>query len=155
MDSGPLICSYVIENLSWEFGFWFVSIPLGMTVIMVFFFVPEVSQLALGCDGYETVVHIQQTTFNRVEAVRHAAKRDADRSSLEKPSADAEVESVDRVSQPRPPTYVSQLKIWHGTFTDESIWKIFLRPFPFLLSPVVRTYRHEKGRWESNSPRCV
>lgn len=39
---GPLICSFVIQNLSWEFGFWFVSIPLGMTVIAVFFFVPEV-----------------------------------------------------------------------------------------------------------------
>ena len=46
---GPLICSYVIQNLSWEFGFWFVSIPLGMTVIMVFFFVPEVCPLWYNC----------------------------------------------------------------------------------------------------------
>lgn len=42
---GPLICSYVIQNLSWQFGFWFVSIPLGLTVLAVFFFVPEVSAL--------------------------------------------------------------------------------------------------------------
>ena len=40
---GPLICSYVIQNLSWQFGFWFVSIPLGLNAIAVFFFVPEVS----------------------------------------------------------------------------------------------------------------
>lgn len=38
------------------------------------------------------------------------------------------------------PSYLSQLKIWHGTFTDVSMWKIFLRPFPFLLSPVVRSF---------------
>ena len=46
MHSGPLICSYVIQNLSWEFGFWFVSIPLGLTVIMVFLFVPEVRSVS-------------------------------------------------------------------------------------------------------------
>lgn len=46
---GPLICSFVIQNLSWEFGFWFVSIPLGMTVIAVFFFVPEVRVAASPC----------------------------------------------------------------------------------------------------------
>ncbi|CDO77295.1 hypothetical protein BN946_scf184753.g45 [Trametes cinnabarina] len=51
---GPLICSYVIQNLSWEFGFWFVSIPLGMTMIMVFFFVPETWFLFL-THGMQTV----------------------------------------------------------------------------------------------------
>lgn len=40
--SGPLVCSYVIQNLTWEFGFWFISIALGLNVVMVFFFVPEV-----------------------------------------------------------------------------------------------------------------
>ncbi|KAI0756085.1 MFS general substrate transporter [Daedaleopsis nitida] len=116
---GPLICSYVIQNLSWQFGFWFVSIPLGLTVIMVFLFVPE-------------------TTFDREEAVRRLKKCVNDESSMKKSmSEDADVESVDRSSQtPSPPSYISQLKVWHGTFTDESIFKIFLRPFPFLLSPV-------------------
>ncbi|RPD64562.1 MFS general substrate transporter [Lentinus tigrinus ALCF2SS1-7] len=121
---GPLICSYVIQNLSWEFGFWFVSIPLGMTVIGVFFFVPE-------------------TTFNRQEAIRMSKKRETDRSSVDKEKPEVseaeDVESMgDRSSSPlpAPPSYPSQLKIWHGSFTDESIFRIFLRPFPFLLSPV-------------------
>ncbi|PIL28608.1 MFS general substrate transporter [Ganoderma sinense ZZ0214-1] len=34
------------------------------------------------------------------------------------------------------PTFLSQFKIYNGTFSDETIWRIFLRPFPFLLSPV-------------------
>ncbi len=38
----PPVCSYVIENLTWEFGFWFVSIALGIATVMVFLFVPEV-----------------------------------------------------------------------------------------------------------------
>ena len=39
---GPLLNSYVIQNLSWQMGFWFVSIPLGICLFLVFFFVPEV-----------------------------------------------------------------------------------------------------------------
>ncbi|TFK80890.1 MFS general substrate transporter [Polyporus arcularius HHB13444] len=116
---GPLICSYVIQNLSWEFGFWFVSIPLGMMVIMVFFFVPE-------------------TTFNRQEAKRLSKKRLSDRSRVEKSDGsevELDVESIGGCSS-TPPSYISQLKIWHGSLTDESIFKLFLRPFPFLLSPV-------------------
>ncbi|KAI0779033.1 MFS general substrate transporter [Trametes elegans] len=115
---GPLICSYVIENLSWEFGFWFVSIPLGMTVIMMFFFVPE-------------------TTFRRNESLRSLKGHDGDEDSAEKSIITNDVESVHNTSSRDPtPTYRSQLKLWHGTFTDESLWRIFLRPFPLLLSPV-------------------
>ena len=41
---GPLINSYVIQNLSWQTGFWFTAIPLGICLVLVFFFVPEVRQ---------------------------------------------------------------------------------------------------------------
>ena len=47
---GPLIYSYVIQNLSWRIGFWFVVIPLGICLVLVFFFVPEVRQSILFCD---------------------------------------------------------------------------------------------------------
>ena len=41
---GPLIYSYVIQDLSWQMGFWFVAIPLGISLVLVFFFVPEARQ---------------------------------------------------------------------------------------------------------------
>ena len=50
--------------------------------------------------------------------------KDKSPSSLEKP-------------KPSPKTYVSQLKIWNGIYSQTNVLKIFLRPFPFLLSPVV------------------
>ena len=40
-------------------------------------------------------------------------------------------------SMPTPKTYVSQLKVWNGIYSQSNLLKIFLRPFPFLLSPVV------------------
>ena len=41
---GPLLYSYVIQNMSWQMGFWLAAIPLGICLILVFFFVPEVRQ---------------------------------------------------------------------------------------------------------------
>jgi len=77
-----------------------------------------------------------QTTYHRSSTGDNAkAKQDNnDKASTE------EKESISASSENntlKKPSYLSQLKIWHGTFSDESIVKIFLRPFPFLLSPVV------------------
>ena len=48
-------------------------------------------------------------------------------------------ESLPSIERPIPSsrTYVSQLRIWNGIYSEANILKIFLRPFPFLLSPVV------------------
>ena len=85
-----------------------------------------------------------QTTFNRQEVVRASKKQESARNSVEKEKSEVskaeDVESAGGRNSPlpSPPSYPSQLKIWHGALTDESIFRIFLRPFPFLLSPVVR-----------------
>jgi len=114
---GPLLYSYVISSLSWQMGFWFVSIPLGLATVMVFFFVPETTYVRDKVD----ILSLDITK--------------GDENSIEKPSI-KEREMNAELRQPGHSRYRSQLQIWHGTFTKASIWKIFLRPFPFLLSPI-------------------
>nr|VWO95044.1 Cercosporin MFS transporter CTB4 (Cercosporin toxin biosynthesis cluster protein 4) [Ganoderma boninense] len=118
---GPFIYGYVIQNLSWQLGFWFAGFACGVCFLGVFFFVPE-------------------TTYHRHLGTR---LRDVgDKDSIKKiPSMrenrDTEAQDVDRhASLPKPPSFLSHLKIYNGTFSDESLWRIFVRPFPFLLSPV-------------------
>ncbi|KAI0031049.1 MFS general substrate transporter [Vararia minispora EC-137] len=119
---GPFIYGYVVQNLTWQLGFWFVSIPLGICTLLVFFFVPE-------------------TTYSRQAVTTGPADVEKDRSSpiMEK----AGIEEAERVSSvesgsalAKAPNYLSQLKIWHGTFSDEPLWRLVLRPLPFMLSPV-------------------
>ena len=43
MNRGILINSHVIQFLPWQLGFWFVSIACGLSLVGVFFLVPEVS----------------------------------------------------------------------------------------------------------------
>ncbi|KAI0706244.1 MFS general substrate transporter [Cerioporus squamosus] len=114
---GPLICSYVIQNLTWEFGFWFVSIALGIATVMVFFFVPE-------------------TTFHRETAIRPTEKQTSDHHSIEKSFSETDIQIVERESPEAPRGYISGLKIWHGTYTNDNLLRISLRPFTFILSPV-------------------
>ncbi|ETW86516.1 major facilitator superfamily [Heterobasidion irregulare TC 32-1] len=117
---GPLIYGYVVQNLSWQMGFWLVSIPLGICTLLVFFFVPE-------------------TTFKRhhlptVTTGSHAKK------TLERHSLEKELNSLDEVVSvhisPSAPSYLSQLKIWNGMFSDDPLWKVVGRPLPFTCSPV-------------------
>lgn len=81
-----------------------------------------------------------QTNFVRVEA-KHAKpgeQEDSEKnSSLEQDLASAEPANESSVAFPQP-TYISQLKIWNGTFSDDNFFMILLRPLPLLLSPVVR-----------------
>ncbi len=91
-----------------------------------------------------------QTTYHRQVPTIQTKKRNqdedegaSDKESIEKHSRSPGDVEIHNVPSPEPPTFLSQLKIYNGTFTDESVWKIFLRPFPLILSPVVRTaYGH-------------
>ncbi|GLB43611.1 putative major facilitator superfamily protein [Lyophyllum shimeji] len=119
---GPLLYSYVIQNLSWQMGFWFVAIPLGLSVISIFFFVPE-------------------TTYERAVATGTDKGENPDENSIpsEKRSVGEQAGSGSEdghTQLPEKPSYISQLKIWNGTFSNASLFRIFIRPFPFVLSPV-------------------
>ncbi|TFY74253.1 hypothetical protein EWM64_g9759 [Hericium alpestre] len=139
---GPLIYGYVVQNLSWQMGFWFVSIPLGIVTLLVFFFVPE-------------------TTYYRTQHLARASKdvldSTSEKRSLEKQAGSIEEQSSEDGSISPAPSYISQLKIWNGTFSDDPLWKIVLRPLPLLLSPVTSFLFLSHGMqtaWLSLLPIC-
>lgn len=105
-----------------------------------------------------------QTTFDRPAAIGGTAAQTTQSDDPEKianieiekkfPSVDEnEIESEESApsspngsaqrsrstSQPKP-SYLSQLKVWNGTFSDEPLWKLVMRPLPFMCSPVVRVF---------------
>ena len=65
--------------------------------------------------------------MNRVESI--STTNDPEEGGLE----DKSLPSIERPVA----TYVSQLRIWNGVYSQANVFKIFLRPFPFLISPVV------------------
>jgi hypothetical protein len=81
---------------------------------------------------------VSQTTYVRETRHVNHSKKD------ESPTA-SEKQSVDDVSRAEAPglatstriSYFEQLKVWNGVVTEVNLFKLFLRPLPFLLSPVV------------------
>ncbi|KAJ3512271.1 hypothetical protein NLJ89_g3612 [Agrocybe chaxingu] len=104
------ITLYVVQNLSWQMGFWLVTIPFGISSVLTFFFVHETS-------------YIREVTVN-------SASNETEKQAIE------DVESSQEARIPAQRSFVSGLQLYHGTFTKTNIIKIFLRPFPFLISPV-------------------
>ncbi|KAM5538336.1 hypothetical protein V8D89_007938 [Ganoderma adspersum] len=125
---GLFIYGYVIQDLSWQFGFWFVSIACGLSFISVFSFVPETTR-------YKTLA-----TLSPPKKAMQADINDKDAGKEMPPSrTEAAPEHVDLNIPARRmdiPSVLSQLKIYNGTFSDESFWKIFTRPFALIVSPV-------------------
>ncbi|KAF9566907.1 MFS general substrate transporter [Agrocybe pediades] len=115
---GPLLYSYVIKNMSWQMGFWFITIPLGLAGLLVFFFVPETSYASHENHMSRPSTHSQKNSLEDVGSPVGASSQSHE--------------------APCPPikSYASQLKIWNGTFNDAGITTLFFRPFPLLLSPI-------------------
>ncbi|KAM5542526.1 hypothetical protein V8D89_003985 [Ganoderma adspersum] len=111
---GPFIYGYVIQDLSWQLGFWFVSIACGLAFVCIFFFVPE--------------------TMRRQQASTILSRDDQDTH----PNINDKVNVL--TPQMDAPSFLSQLRIFNGTFSDESFWKIFTRPFALIVSPVGLTH---------------
>ncbi|KAG6829769.1 hypothetical protein H0H92_003559 [Tricholoma furcatifolium] len=121
---GPLLYSYVIQNLSWQMGFWFLAIPLGIADVLVFFFVPETTYHRQAPTRTPGLTHQAQADDSRSPSASEKSKvgddHDHDRGSESK----SEIEdpenplALDLTRTPGPPSYISQLKIWNGTFTD-------------------------------------
>ncbi|KII93279.1 hypothetical protein PLICRDRAFT_385585 [Plicaturopsis crispa FD-325 SS-3] len=130
ITAGPLICGYVIQNLSWQMGFWFVSIALGMAVLMVFFLVPETTYDRTRIPQARAEVLVGEKDRN------HMAKDDVKQSD-EQLSNVSDAELGSDATFPPAPSYASQLKIWNARpINDTNIARIFLRPFSLLWSPV-------------------
>ena len=93
-----------------------------------------------------------QTTYLReavTTKIEPHGKEATNGDSMEKTLRNTEspdIESISRDDSPSqsPPTFISQLKVYNGTYSEQNVWKIFLRPLPFVLSPVVRlaVYEH-------------
>lgn len=129
--------------------FWFASIACGLSFIGALFFVPEVSgHTSRLPSSSRSPTHRVQTTYHRQPSAFKAKPESGaseDNLSVEKtrmPTEDRHFGPNAR-SQERATFTLSQLKVYNGTFSNESLWTLFLQQFPLILSPVVRDFRRQ------------
>jgi MFS family permease len=106
---GPLICGFIVSNLSWRWHKWIAVILTAVNFICVVFFVPE-------------------TRYDRTKANRKDA---LPQSQLQDKVVHADMKSVRRASdksiqQMPKKTFANELSLWSG-IPETNLFKMFIR----------------------------
>jgi MFS family permease len=116
-----VICGQVFQNLGWLWLFHLYQIFIVIHFILMVLFVPETT-------------YIRDSRYNIDETKEEKL---AELAKLEQQHAE-KVEAARDSSHPGIPakkTFVQELAVWTGTYSDDSIFKFLVGPFLTLLNP--------------------
>jgi len=141
----PIVNGYVVssDTLGWRWCFWLIVIFFGIGLLGVIFFVPEtvydraaVYETDEGAQA-EDVAKVNQAA-HLVEDHMHGTHQESDVEKANEEVAERTLQTAHvRVDFLPAKTFMQELAPWSGYVHPTPYWKIFLRPFPMALSPVV------------------
>jgi MFS family permease len=145
----PVVVGKIAREMGWEWSFYFVAIFAGVLLPFLVFFVPETAyrrDASLNTDTAITLQgHRRSIQFQDVDTqhLRHNAREGGAEEDYEKRlgTASSSAHQVDSPSPKAPPpakvTYLQSIAPFNGRKTDESLWKLVLRPLPLFFHPSV------------------
>ena len=126
----PIIAGYISVQHGWRMQFKLISGFLGPVLLAVILFCPEHAfrrnrkfETDLGSGGSSTSTSVDNSTV--------AAGGDGKDNVGEKSQ---EVDHEGGEGKPKK-TFLQELKIYNGRFSDDSFWKLLVAPFPCMLYP--------------------
>ncbi len=147
----PVIVGKITHTIGWPWTFYFVAIFVGVMLPFVIFFVPETAYRRsqylntdlISTDNYhrqyqpESGVELPQGQYANEVYTSHNT---SGQQSFEKPHTDAENRRLtyqDQASIPPKDGFLKALMPFNGRKTNDSFWKLVLRPFPLFLQPAI------------------
>lgn len=146
----PVLVGKITHTLGWWWSFYFIAIFAAAVLPLVFFFVPETafrraSHLNTDFTGEESLqrepnlrnVPEYELSTHRTRAPDHSPGTSGN-ASLDKEPADVEISRPrGGAVVPKKVSYARSLLPFNGRKTDESFFKLLLRPFPLFLNPAI------------------
>ncbi|KAK6376596.1 uncharacterized protein PV06_05868 [Exophiala oligosperma] len=123
----PVFVGMISAHIGWEWSFYLLAIFMAPGLLLIFFFVPE-------------------TAYRRAHALDlDILAEDSSRESLTHPQNGATPENEEKTlhsmtvteTPGRKVSYVQTLMPFNGRKTNESFFRLLLRPFPLFLHPAV------------------
>ncbi|GAA6007777.1 uncharacterized protein JCM10292_005431 [Rhodotorula paludigena] len=118
INLGPVISAQIIQAQDWTYAFWWQSLANGIVLLATVAFVPE-------------LIYDRSPYNAEVARRRELACPTSDKVSTE--DKDAVLASVVAA----PASKWSAYRLYTGVKTDEPFWRIAIRPFFYVTSPVV------------------
>lgn len=119
----PVLVGVISKNMSWRWTFWFVAIFSGVLLPTVVLFCPETA--------YRRPAHLNIETTEIVHG--GATMLSATSGSI---SDDVTPPETPR-DPPQKVTFLQSLKPFNGRKTDDTYWKLALRPLALLVHPAI------------------
>lgn len=152
----PVIVGKITHTIGWPWTFYFVAIFVGVALPFVILFVPETAYRRshhlntdlVSTDNLNRHYHPEtglELPQGQYSSEAHASYNTSGNGSFEKHRADAENRRLtyqDQNSIPPKDGYVKTLMPFNGRKTDDSFWKLVLRPFPLFLQPAILWVSH-------------
>ena len=148
----PILVGKITKTIGWHWTFYFTAIFCSACLPALIFFVPETayrrsahlntdfaSSEDLALDPKQVELRDQQHQSTNVGQIPEATK------SLAETKARSERDTEDVTNRgsttnqevPKKMSYIQSLKPFSGRKTDDSFWKLFLRPFPLFAHPAI------------------
>lgn len=136
----PILVGKITHTIGWSWSFYFIAIFCGAMLPLVFLFVPETAferdrSLNTDIKGEESVQHSPSSnTIPVYETPPNGDEQGPDSSiptSLEKDHSPTSEQISPKIS------FTRSLLPFNGRKTDESFFKIVLRPLPLFLHPAI------------------
>ncbi len=145
----PILVGKITHTIGWPWTFYFVTIFTGVCLPLVLFFVPETA--------YRRSAHLNTDLASSGESDNHLYQKSnepghqlqpmneqhtstyqapVDPESVEKHSADIGDHHTTGANTPKK-GFIETLLPFNGRKSDESFWKLLLRPFPLFGYPAI------------------
>ncbi|RVX72329.1 hypothetical protein B0A52_04534 [Exophiala mesophila] len=140
----PVFVGMMATDIGWQWSFYILAIIMSAGFLLVFFFVPETAYRRdhsldldlLSSDSQEAIRPLQSSeTENREENPGENTEEGAEEMTEEKTVRTRTTADGTKVAPKA--TFVQRLMPFNGRKTDESFFKLLLRPFPLFFHPAV------------------
>lgn len=133
---GPLICGFIVTNLSWRWHKWIAFILTFLNFVVVVLFCPETRYdrsglLQVQSDKASSAVKHDSASNSDSEVAVGIAKETAEASEKEKEPSTFSQEQVAKK------TWRQELSLVSGTPKNANLLKLFIRPIPLIVYPAV------------------
>lgn len=128
----PVVVGKMAHTMGWEWSFYFVAIFTGAFFPILFFFIPETA--------YRRDIRFESDTAIGLQAMPQNGTVDSVHSDMEKrdpTSSQAGFLPESTSAPPQKVPYAQTLWLFNGRKSDDSLWKLALRPFPLFLHPSI------------------
>ena len=144
----PILVGKITHTIGWPWTFYFIAIFCGAMLPLVFLFVPETAfrrDASFNTDitGEEGVHYGPRSDLRQVDGTyghqgveNHQSPGSSIPTSFEKHHPEVS-EMQTPITVPKKTTFVQSLRPFNGRKTDESFFRLVLRPFPLFLHPAI------------------